>query len=557
VSSAYDPLGFVSPVTLQGKIILQELCKLKIGWDDPIPEEILRRWNQWVDSLHQLTKLSVPRCIKPEGFEVLQLCHFSDASLSANSCVAPLKQVSIVRLELTAATVAVRVDRMLRIELQIPIKDSFYWTDSIRNETSRFHTFVANRLQVIHEGSTESQWNHIRSDMNPADIDSRGLTSEKIVNKKYWVSGPSFLWKPESEWPQTQDVSSSLDINDPEVRKSVKANLVIKETNASETLINHFSSWYRLKRAVALFLRVKKMLRRKVEIRKNGLNHDKYKAMVDEFKSPLGMSDMEEAEHAILVFSQRRTFPVDIASFERGSSCVKKSSSLYRLDPVYENIRVGGRLSELTMPEEVKHPIILPYKSHVTDLILKSIHLLVQHSGRNQMLSRLREKYWLIHAPSWIRKLLRKCVACRRHRQSLGQQKMSNLPADRLIPDEPPFTSVGIDYFGPYEVIQKRSHVKRYGVLFTCMTSRAVHIEVAYSLTTDSYINALCRFIARRGQVRRMRSDNGTNFIGAERELRPLMIGICHKLTMPCFNKMVIGSLVRQQDHITVVFGSV
>lgn len=96
---------------------------------------------------------------------------------------------------------------------------------------------------------------------------------------------------------------------------------------------------------------------------------------------------------------------------------------------------------------------------------------------------------------------------------------MANLPKDRIVPDEPPFSRVGVDYFGPFEVKQKRSRVKRYGVIFTCLASRAVHMEVAASLDTDSYINALRRFVARRGQVKKIRSDNGTNFVGAEREL--------------------------------------
>ena len=135
------------------------------------------------------------------------------------------------------------------------------------------------------------------------------------------------------------------------------------------------------------------------------------------------------------------------------------------------------------------------------------------------MLAVLRERYWLIHAPSAIRKLISKCTVCRRQGAKVGEQKMASLPEDRLIPNEPPFTRVGVDYFGPFAVKQKRSHVKRYGVIFTCLASRAVHIEVAASLSTDSYINALRRFIARRGQVTKMRSDNGTNFVGVEHEL--------------------------------------
>ena len=135
------------------------------------------------------------------------------------------------------------------------------------------------------------------------------------------------------------------------------------------------------------------------------------------------------------------------------------------------------------------------------------------------MMARLREKYWLVNAPSAIRRVISKCVVCRRQRARVGEQKMANLPEDRLVPDEPPFTRVGVDYFGPFEVKQRRSRVKRYGAIFTCLASRAVHLEVAASMDTDSYINVLRRFIARRGQVTRMRSDNGTNFVGAEHEL--------------------------------------
>ena len=97
---------------------------------------------------------------------------------------------------------------------------------------------------------------------------------------------------------------------------------------------------------------------------------------------------------------------------------------------------------------------------------------------------------------------------------------MADLPEDRLVPDQPPFTNVGVDFFGPFAVKRGRSIVKRYGVIFTCLTVRAVHIEIAHSLDTDSCINAIRRFICRRGQVKILRSDNGTNFVAAEKELR-------------------------------------
>ncbi len=136
------------------------------------------------------------------------------------------------------------------------------------------------------------------------------------------------------------------------------------------------------------------------------------------------------------------------------------------------------------------------------------------------MLSELRRKYWISNANSAARKILSKCVVCRRYRAPAGEQKMSDLPQERLQPDLAPFTNTGVDYFGPFEVKRGRSLVKRYGVLFTCMTSRAIHIEVANSLDTSSCINALRHFVCKRGQVKYLRSDNGTNFVGAKAELQ-------------------------------------
>ena len=119
-----------------------------------------------------------------------------------------------------------------------------------------------------------------------------------------------------------------------------------------------------------------------------------------------------------------------------------------------------------------------------------------------------------------IAEVFSKCLSCRRRQRPLCEQKMADLPADRITPDKPPFTSVGVDCFDPLQVHRGRSRVKRYGVIFTCMTIRAVHLEVAHSLNTDSFLMALRRFVARRGQVKIIRSDNATNFTSGERELR-------------------------------------
>lgn len=236
----------------------------------------------------------------------------------------------------------------------------------------------------------------------------------------------------------------------------------------------------------------------------------------------LNPEDLMHAERAVISFSQRQSFEEELSTLEAGKNWVKRSSHLYKLDPVLDDglLRVGGRLSRLAMPEEAKHPVILSKDLHISTLLLRHIHEQLGHGGRNHMQSRLRKKYWIIKANSAARRIITDCVVCKRQRGRVGEQKMADLPLERILPDKSPFTNVGVDYFGPIEIKRGRSLVKRYGVIFTCMASRAVHLEVAYTLDTDSCIHALRRFICRRGQVLSLRSDNGTNFIGAERELR-------------------------------------
>ena len=183
-------------------------------------------------------------------------------------------------------------------------------------------------------------------------------------------------------------------------------------------------------------------------------------------------------------------------------------------------IRVGGRIRRANVPIDMKHPVIIPRKGHLTELLIRHHHLKVNHMGRGMMHNELRQSgYWLIGGSSAVSRFISSCVTCRRLRRPTEQQKMACLPEDRLEP-APPFSYCAVDYFGPFIVKERRSEVKRYGALFTCMSSRSVHLETANSLDTSSFINALSRFMNRRGTVRQLRSDQGTNFIGARNELK-------------------------------------
>ena len=564
VSSVYDPLGFAAPFTLPAKALLQDLCRKNLGWDDPISDEDLTRWRNWLDELPRLEDLKVDRCFKPIDFgEVasIQLHHFADASqhaygavtyfrvtntngevhcsfLIGKSRLSPLKQLTIPRLELSAAVVATRLDKMLRKEIGIPIDQSIFWTDStcvlgyVTNEDKRFHTFVANRIAAIQEVSSPHQWRHVGTKENPADDASRGLSADALLNNKRWLKGPDFLWKSEEDWPNQQFKTSTVAENDPEVKKESQVFSTKTETekNTLNQLFRHFSQWYRLKKFVAWLLRYRANLRKAALQRKSGSMPDNQVISIE----PMTVEELDMAESVILAHVQKESFKEEIAILKNSRADVttrkpqvKKSSKISKLDPRLMDglLRVGGRLENAPLHRDAKHPIILPTSHHVVGLIISFYHQASGHSGTEHVLSMIRERFWIIKARAAVRKSLNSCFNCRKRQAPVGEQKMANLPRDRITPDKPPFTYVGVDCFGPFLVRRGRSQVKRYGVVFTCLTVRAIHIEVVHSLDTDSFLQSMSRFICRRGKPEVVRSDNGGNFVHGEKELRSAIEG--------------------------------
>ena len=533
---------------MPAKRLLQSSCQL-LGWDEEISGEALRHWNNWLIEMPKLEEFFVKRCIKVPEFGSCvshEIHHFSDASetgygtvsylrtahengeinsvfLFAKSRLAPLKRVTIPRLELTAAKLAVKIDTMLKEELEIKLQKSVFWTDStsvlryINNKDKRFHTFVANRITAIHEGSDPEQWKYVPTKSNPADDASRGMSADDLLQSKRWMNGPEFLLQTSDAWPKWNDDTDGITEDDVEVKGMVQSNSVniSNERGMRSLIFSHFSSWNRLKKAISWILRYKHWLLRNV--RRN---------QTFPLSKCITVSDIKEAEDAIIQCVQRECFAEEFQSLQSSEGAVKKSSSLRRLDPVIMNgiLCVGGRLKHAPHEyEHMKHPVILPKRHHVSNLIIQHFHQVSGHSGQEYVLSIIRECYWIIQARVPVRKICRSCFSCKKRTQAPCQQKMADLPMERATPDKPPFTFFGVDYFGPFLVRRSRTTEKRYGVIFTCLAVRAIHIEIANSLDTDSFINALRRFIARRGSPQEIRSDNRSNFKGGERELRKAM----------------------------------
>ena len=577
ISSVYDPLGFIAPVILVGKQILQEICHSN-SWDDPVQGDLLARWDKWRSQLPLLEQLSIPRSFKPPDFGQIvsaQLHNMSDASetgygqcsylrlvddndqvhcslIMGKARVAPRKTVSIPRLELAAAAVSVRVADVLKNELDYERIEEFYWTDSkvvlgfINNESRRFHVYVANRVQLIRDYTSPAQWRYVESASNPADEGSRGLNASDFLQKSQWINGPGFLWQSENHWPKQGSYEDEIDPSSPEVRKITANSTIVEEKKDMLSRLERFSNWQRLKTAIALCMMYKQRLKVSISkaisgssVKETSQNSDRNSDNTSCFVGvPVMVNDLEQAEIEIIKLVQADAFEKEIKVLKGLQAdgkrecrqedkdkkvAMKRTSSLHTLDPFLDSsgvLRVGGRIKKANLTDSLKTPIILPKAGHVTTLIIRHVHEKTQHSGRGVTLNELRTNgYWIVNGNAAVQYFISKCVSCRYLRGSTGEQKMADLPKSRLEP-APPFTYCAVDYFGPWHVKDGRKEVKRYGALFTCMASRSIHIEVAHSMETDSFLQALRRFVSRRGPIRELRSDQGTNFVGADNELK-------------------------------------
>ena len=300
VYSLFDPLGFIAPYAMKAKLLLQTLSRKRLGWDDMLEETDKEQWKRWLDDLPKLHQIQVDRCFRPKGFgevKEVELHLFSDASRQGYAAVAylrlkdvtnkvhcafvmgkarlaPIREISIPRLELTAAVISVRLSKIIREELDMTVDRVCYWTDStsvlkcINNESKRFHTFESNRLTVIRNGSKPSEWRYVNRDDNPADDGSKGLKIDSMLKDDRWLKGPKFLWEDESHWPRMIKVPVLGD-DDVEVRKEAQIYVSTVQRNVLDDLISYYSCWWKLKCSIAWLLRYKQYLQMKVLLRKN------------------------------------------------------------------------------------------------------------------------------------------------------------------------------------------------------------------------------------------------------------------------------------------------
>ena len=375
--------------------------------------------------------------------------------------------------------------------------------------------------------SSTDQWRHVGTADSSADVASRGQMPDQLLHSEIWFNGPPSLWLEEDKWPTNPVRSHASDFESPDIElikchqtSVTKCRDSPAAVNTLDSLLNHFSKLTKLKRAVAWLARFTKIVKAKLIKTQDGLRVD----------SMLNATELKLAELDIIKLVQQICFASEMALLKKidspenmsNSSCALKGSRLRKLSPVLMQgiLRVGGRLHRSSLPECSRHPIILPSAHHVTTLIVRCAHAAEGHAGPLHTLAKVREKYWIVKGHATVRKVINDCRGCRASRASHGEQLMAPLPSPRVSSDRPPFASCRVDFAGPYLTRVGRRETKRYICLFTCLATRAVHLECAFSLDVDSFLLAFTRFINRRSSPEEMWSDNGSNFVGASRELR-------------------------------------
>ncbi|XP_072392178.1 uncharacterized protein [Diabrotica undecimpunctata] len=539
ISSCFDPLGLVNPLIVKGKLLMQELWQMKVSWDEPIINlRIIDQWEKFNENLAQIAHIKIPRfvffdldilSIDLHGFSdasqvaygacIYIVARYANNSLSSNlvaakSRVAPLKsKLTIPKLELIAMELLVKlIEKIITtFKNRAKINSINAWSDSqialswIKQPANNYNTFVSNRVANIQNIGKNLKWRHIKSQLNPADLLSRGVFNQKTFS--FWFHGPEFLLNPKIYFDEI-DTFEQIE-NLPEVKKI--ALLVVNHAPKNWiTMFERFSNFSKLQNAVAYVFRFV-----------YNMKHSNEK-----IKGTLTLKEISNAHDFIIKTIQQQYFATDIARLLEKELVVDKK--LLPLNPFLDSsgiVRVGGRLQYADLDFNNKFPILLPANDHVVSLLIKKEHCRLGHSGPLNVLGNLRLRYWPLSGVKYVKRISKKCLTCYRFNAQTASQLMSPLPLDRVRISRA-FYTVGVDFAGPLFIrasrLRKAQTLKCYFAIFVCMATKAIHLELVSELSSNAFLATFKRFISRRGNPHTIYSDNGTNFVGANNQLKEL-----------------------------------
>jgi hypothetical protein len=534
IASHFDPLGLTSPILLLAKIFLRKLWSANYSWDEVLNAEISLEWTTIAKSILSISDFSVPRFIglNEQSDDVTYELHcFCDASANAygicvylrtitstlsishlifaKSRVAPLKSISLPRLELTAVYIGSRILNFVTKCLRFTVSQKFIWTDSqcvLHWLVSKklLTVFVRNRINAIKLFSGVT-YLYVPTSENPADLASRGKTATELFMSLLWWSGPKWLAENnQSNWPKQNfltDASVNNSICTEEIPTIIFETSLLTIGNNEKIFKTPFNIDLKRYSLLKKLLRVTAWCFR-VVTRKQ----DKQKTI------ELTAKEINNAQTAWIKYIQKQYFADVFTALENKL----KHTLVLQLDLFIDEseiLRCGGRLSNAELSESEIHPILLPKNSHFTILVITDCHIRLKHVGVAHTLAFIRNEFWIPAGRSVVAKYIHSCYACKKYDSGpYTMPKMATLPINRVIAS-PPFTSTGLDYLGPlYIKTDNGSETKVWICLFTCLCTRAVHLELVDNMTAVEFLFCLRRFIAKRGKPSTIISDNAPQF---------------------------------------------
>ena len=536
----FDPLGFLSPFTVLAKMLMQQCWMRQLKWDDALPPEVLEPWVKWIEEIAFLSYIDISRPLCTHEYASLELHGFSDASekacaavvygrfatrsgrvtvrlIMAKTKISPIKGSTIPRLELAATLLLARLASKIQQKLDLPWGNVSLWSDSttaiqwLQKPSSSWKTFVGNRVEQVQKHYAGRYWRHVPTNENPADLGSRGIVASELMSNSFWFNGPQFLTEPRERWPMSM-IDKTLTI-DAQSEVKIIAPISLIMTNEQVGLVesiflNDRPYWSNL-RIFAMVLRfARNCLERNRERRDYG---------------PITVPELTEATKRWVRAVQAKRLTSVIRTLEGDGHY--RDAKLKQLQPYIDEtdglLRVGGRLHMANLPYESKHPAILPAKEPIVRKYLMAVHKAYTHAGPATLLSIVRSKFWLMSGLAETKSVTHEC-ACYLLRAEAFRQIVAPLLYERVHPS-PPFTFVGMDNFGPISYFdEKKPAQKAYGLIFTCCSTRAVHIELVKRLDTICFVNGLKRMIARRGIMKVIFCDNAQTFRHTRDEIQKL-----------------------------------
>ena len=534
VNGLYDPLGLVAPFLVRAKILMRKLWTgdaKGMGWDDVVTTTLQSEWNQFFLEMFDVEKCHFKRCLKPkdaadDDIKLIIFCDSSEVAFGAcayarwrlkdgsyhcslimeKTHIAPLSTISIVKLELNGARLGAQLKVFIEEESKLKFSKVYLLVDSqiiwamVQKDSYLYNTYCGVRIAEIQELTDTKDWYWIRTEDNIADWLTRGKSPSELIEQSRWQTGPTFLKLSETDWP-IMHVHNVLEI--PYMIKTVMQ-FESCEIDTLEKRINidKYSSFIKLLKVTC---RVLSMYRREPQ---------------PLFRNALNQPTSLDYQQATLFWIRDAQSSID--HFEKRFA---------KLGPVENNdgIYMVGKRVEKWLENSYNDVglILLPQKHRLSYLYTLFIHRLGHH-GVAATISKVRLKFWIIKLSQVAKSIIKRCVTCRKNAKRMEEQVMSPLPVERLKPF-PAFFNIMVDYFDPFPLkgeINKWSRGTGYGVLFTCLYTRAVFADVAHDYSTDGVLTVLRRFVSIRGYPAKIYSDNGNQFTSASRELKKVIKNI-------------------------------